>query len=172
MKKIQNNTATIKIPEFVISSQDPKRINTPLKPIEVKIDNVKKNLKEPEMGYDIVEDIKKDKVNISLFEMCNLPQQKEKLLKSPETPNEEPPNENQPEEEIGEASLGGKSKYKTPAFILTFDIFNYNVHNYLVDSGASINVMPLSVCKQINGQPEPTTCQVLQLDRTLVKVIG
>ena len=45
MKKIQKNTATVKIPEFAISSQDPKKINTPLKPIEVKIDNVKKNLK-------------------------------------------------------------------------------------------------------------------------------
>ena len=54
----------------------------PLKPIEDKIDNVKKNLKEPEMGYDIVEDIKKDKENISLFEMCNVPQQKEKNFKS------------------------------------------------------------------------------------------
>ena len=32
--------------------------------------------------------------------------------------------------------------------------------------------MPLSVCKQINGQPNPTTCQVIQLDRTAVKVIG
>ena len=32
--------------------------------------------------------------------------------------------------------------------------------------------MPLSVCKQINGQPKPTTGQVLQLERTTVKVIG
>ena len=39
----------------------------PIKPIEYKVDNVKKNLKAPEMGYDIVEDIKKDKANISLF---------------------------------------------------------------------------------------------------------
>ena len=73
MKKIKNNTSTIKIPKFFISSQDPKKINTPLNPTESKIDNVKKNLKEHEMGYDIVEDIKKAKVNISLFEMCNLP---------------------------------------------------------------------------------------------------
>ena len=65
MKKIQENIATVKLPEFSISSQDPKKINTPLKPVEVKIDNVKKNLKEPEMGYDIVEDIKKAKANIS-----------------------------------------------------------------------------------------------------------
>ena len=32
--------------------------------------------------------------------------------------------------------------------------------------------MPLSVCKQINGQPKPTTGQVLQLDKIAVKVIG
>ena len=46
------------------------------------------------------------------------------------------------------------------------------MHNYLVDSGASINVMPLSVCNRINGQPKPSTWQVIQLDRTTVKVIG
>ena len=55
----------------------------PAKPIEDKVDNVKKNLKTPEMGYDIVEDIKKKaKENMSLFEMCNVPQQKENLLKA------------------------------------------------------------------------------------------
>ena len=172
MKKIQKNIATVKIPEFTISSQNPEKINMPLKPIEDKIDNVKKNLKEPEMGYDIVEDIKKTKENISLFEMCNVPQQKEKLLKALGVPEEELPTDNQPEEEIGEASVGDKSKYKTPAFLLTFEIFNYNVHNYLVDSGASVNVMPLLVCKKINGQPKPSTWQVVQLDRTAVKVIG
>ena len=74
MKKIQKSTTTVKIPEFTISSQNSKKINTPLKPIEDKIDNVKKNLKELDMGYDIVEYIKKAKENISLFEMCNVPQ--------------------------------------------------------------------------------------------------
>ena len=136
MKKIKNNTSTVKIPEFVISSQDPKKFNTPVKPTESKIENVKKNLKGHEMGYDSVEYINKAKANISLFEMCNLTQQKENLLKSLETPEEDPPSENQLEEEIGEASLGGKSKYKTPTFLLNFDIFNYNVHNSLVDLGA------------------------------------
>ena len=38
-----------------------------VKPIEDKVDNVKENLKAPEMGYDIVEDIKRAKANISLF---------------------------------------------------------------------------------------------------------
>ena len=68
------------------------------------------------MGYDIVEDIKKDKVDISLFEMCNLPQQKENLLKELEIPKEEPPSYNQPEEEIGEASLGGSLHIKLQHF--------------------------------------------------------
>ena len=124
------------------------------------------------MGYNIVEDIKKTKANISLFEMCNLPQQKEKLLKALETPITKPQNDNQSEEEIGEASIGGKSKYRTPTFLLTFEIFNFNVHNCLVDYGASVNVMPLSICKQINGQPKLTAGQIFQLDRTTVKVVG
>ena len=151
MKKIQKNTTTVKIPEFTISSRHPKKIKIPVKPVEDKIDNVKRNLKEHEMGYDIVEDIKKAKENISLFEMCNVPHQKEKLLKALEVPEEEFPTNNQPEEEVGEASVGGKSKFKTPPFLLTFEIFNYNVHNFLVDSGVSINVMPFLVCKRING---------------------
>ena len=82
--------------------------------------------------------------------------------------------DNQPkeEEEIGETSVGGKSKSKNPLFLLTFEIFNHNVHNCLVDSGASVNVMPISVYKRINGQPKPSTWRVVQLDRTDVKVIG
>ena len=54
----------------------------PTKPIEKKINNIKTNLTEHKMEYDIVEHIKKVKENISLFEMCNVPQQKEKLLKA------------------------------------------------------------------------------------------
>ena len=46
----------------------------PTKPIEEKINNVKTNLTEHKMEYDIVEDIKKVKENISLFEMCNVSQ--------------------------------------------------------------------------------------------------
>ena len=48
----------------------------PVNPIEENTDDVKKNLKEHKMEYDIVEDIKRTKENISLFGMCNVPQQK------------------------------------------------------------------------------------------------
>ena len=116
------------------------------------------------MDYDIVEDIKKVKANISLFEMCKMPQQKEILLKALEASDARLPTENrrkEEEEEIGETSIGGKSKNKHPPFLLTFEIFNHNVHNCLVDSGASVNVMPISVCKRINGQPKPSTWRVV-----------
>ena len=141
MKKIKNNAPVVNIAKFVISGQSPKKVNVPIKPTENKAENFKKNLTEHEMGYDVVEDIKKAKANISLFEMCNLPQKKEKILKALEIPMKEPQNDNQHEEEIGETTLGGNSKYRTPAFLLTFETFNYNVHNCFVNSGAPVNVM-------------------------------
>ena len=52
------------------------------KVVESNTDNNKKGPIEYNMGYDIVEDIKKTKANISLFELCNLPQQKKKLLEA------------------------------------------------------------------------------------------
>ena len=73
MKKIKNNAYTVNIPDFFITSKNPKAISTSVKSAEKKFENIKKNSNEHEMGYDIVEDIKKSKENISLFEMCNLP---------------------------------------------------------------------------------------------------
>ena len=65
-----------------------------------------------------------------------------------------------------------EEKAKTPPFILTLEMLDHNVHNCLVDSGSSINVMPLEVCKNINGQPESIAWEVTQLDSTGVKVVG
>ena len=50
--------------------------------MENKTERNKKGLVEYDMWYDIVEDIKKTKENISLFELCNLPQQRKKLLEA------------------------------------------------------------------------------------------
>ena len=99
-----------------------------VKSTENKVENVKKNSTEHEMGYDIIEDIKKSKEKISLFETCNLPQQKEKLLKALETPIMKTQNDNHSKEEIGEASIGGKSKYRTPTFLL---ILKFSISTYI-----------------------------------------
>ena len=123
------------------------------KPNEEKMNAEKPHPIKPQMDYDIIEYIKKVKENVSLFEMCKVPQQKERLLKALEALDERLPADNRPkeEEEVRETSIGGKFKSKHPPFLLTFEIFNHNVHNCLVDSGASVNVMPISVCKRING---------------------
>ena len=72
-------------------------------------------------------------------------------IKIPEEPEEELPTENQPMEEVVEAIGEEKTRFKTPPFLLTLEILNHKVHNCLVDSGSSGNVMPLAVCKKING---------------------
>jgi hypothetical protein len=42
----------------------------------------------------------------------------------------------------------------------------------LVDSGASSNVFPLSICKKLNADPLKSDKHVIQLDRTQVKFMG
>ena len=51
--------------------------------------------------------------------------------------------------------IGKNSKSTTPPFILMFEIFNQNVHNCMIDSGASSNVMPYSVCKKLKAKSTP-----------------
>jgi hypothetical protein len=64
------------------------------------------------------------------------------------------------------------TRKNVPPFLLTFKIFNRNVHNCMVDSRASSNVMPWSVCQKINVKVEPSSLKIIHLDRTDVKVIG
>ena len=68
--------------------------------------------------------------------------------------------------------IGKNSKSTTPPFLLTFEIFNQNVHNCMVDSGASSNAMPYSICKKLNAKPTPCEIQISQLDRSKVKIVG
>lgn len=48
-----------------------------------------------------------------------------------------------------------------PLFFLTFEIFNYNVHNCLVDSGASVSIMPLFVAKKINDKWDKVDAHII-----------
>ena len=80
--------------------------------------------------------------------------------------------EKRPNPSADGALIGRKSISQTPPFLLTFEIFNRNVNNYLIDSGASSNVMAYSVCKKINAQPKICKTRIIQLDRSHVKVMG
>ena len=118
--------------------------------------NKTESTKEYNMGYDIVKDINKTKANISLFELCNIPQQRKKILEAFDRQPRSTAEAIESDTEINEASIGGKSKSRNLPFLLTYEIFNDNVHNCLVDSEASSNVIPLSIFKKINGQPIPS----------------
>jgi hypothetical protein len=64
------------------------------------------------------------------------------------------------------------TRKNVPPFLLALEIFNRNVHNCMVDSGVSSNVMPWSIFQKINVEVEPSTLKIIQLDRTNVKFIG
>lgn len=59
-----------------------------------------------------------------------------------------------------------------PPFLLAFEVFNYNVQNFLVDLGATTNLMSLSIAKNINAQWSNKSTQIIQLDWTSVLSIG
>ena len=59
----------------------------------------------------------------------------------------------QPDPKVDGVLIGRKSRYQTLPLLLTFDIFNQNVHNFLVDYRASSNAMPYLVCKKLNAKP-------------------
>ena len=46
------------------------------------------------------------------------------------------------------------------------------MHNFLLNSGASSNVMPYSVCKKLNTEPLMSKTKIIQLYRSHVKVFG
>ena len=70
------------------------------------------------------------------------------------------------------ALIGGRSRSYTPPFLLTYEVFNKNLHNCLVDSGASSNILPKSICAKLNVQPQKAVVRIVQLDKSQVEVIS
>ena len=114
--------------------------------------------------------------------MCIIPQQKGFLLQALKS-IENPMTSIDQGRNLTPTNLGNKPIVNTcfedkkgkpfvPPFLLTFEVFNKNLHNCLVDSGSSSNVMPLSICKKLNAVPLKRNKHVIQLDKTQVKVMG
>ena len=73
-KKFQDESLADQIPEFTITSQDLKQNRMPPKPNDENTSADKSQSTRQLIKYDIVEDLKKIKENIPLFEMCKIPQ--------------------------------------------------------------------------------------------------
>jgi len=130
-------------------------------------DRTTNKLETGALEYSVIEYMKKTKANISMYDICTLLQQCDLLLESfnvgnsqnkciPTTKNNSKTSETKAihtvkiKSAINAASIGAYSKFHNPPFLLTYEIFNFNVHNYLVDSSASSNIMPYSLCQRIN----------------------
>jgi len=135
------------------------------------------------MDYNIVDDMKKTKANITMFELSKLKHQQKLLLKelndvpSSPVPSAKAANDSsQPPSGMVEATdavlIGDRSNSHTPPFLLTYEIYNRNIHNCFIDSGASSNIMPASVCFKLNIEPQKSAIHIVHLDRTKVQVLG
>lgn len=72
-----------------------------------------------------------------------------------------------------DASIGlFQGRLETPPFLLTIRMFGKNLHNYLLDSRASTNVMPFTVCQALGITPTPSNSKVTQLDKNEINLVG
>lgn len=128
------------------------------------------------IDYNIIEYLKIDHANIFIFKLTNIVGQREQHVQAFSQPSSS--DKASTYQKVSGKSLGtieyvvndvtlDASNLCPPVFV-KFEIFNYNVHNCLVDSGASVNVMPLSVAKIINAKWARTDAKIIQLDGSLV----
>lgn len=52
-----------------------------------------------------------------------------------------------------------------------FEAFNINANNCVVESRESSNAIPYSLCKKLNAKPYKCFTQIVQLDKSNVKVL-
>ena len=65
-----------------------------------------------------------------------------------------------------------QGKDEPAPFLLSVRMFEKLLHNCLIDSGASSNVMPLNICRRLGVTPLGSNRRVTQLDKTEVPVVG
>jgi len=68
---------------------------------------------------------------------------------------------NQNPQDVSAAMIGRKSKSMTPPFLVAFEIIHMNVHNFLVDFGASSTVMAYAVAKRLHVIPEKIGTRIM-----------
>jgi len=138
------------------------------------------------MDYNIIKDMKKTKANLSLVEIRKLKHQQKILLKElnvvPSSPlpsavlsKETKGTRKLPSDRVEATDavlIGDISNSHTPSFLLTYEIYNRNLHNFLIYSGASSNIMLASVCSKLNIEPQKSAVHIVQLDRNTVQVLG
>lgn len=119
------------------------------------------------MDYNIMEDMKKARANISLHEISKLKYHQKLLLKElnavPSSSfltsvlSKVAKRSGKPPSDKVDATdailIGERSNSHTPPFLLSYEIYNRNLHNCLIDSRVSSNIMPTPIFSKLNIEP-------------------
>ena len=206
-KKIPTTTASATKVTSTRKSSEKDRVNqnhpTTRKPT-ISMDITQNIFGDMKLNYDVVEELKKMKVNITMFELFKITQLRDQLQESLQhiqgaqdvaigikkatlkgkngkvnkssvenTSSVKNKDKTTIDQKKGDPRvyrdlIYKKSRSHTSLFLLTFEIFNLNVHNYIVDSGASSNVIPYLVCKKLNAEPHMSNTNIIQLNMSRV----
>ena len=104
----------------------------------------------PKVEYNLIDDLKRAKANISLFELLKISSVREGLPKNMVL-NRSIEAQNHNLEVCTNLDSQKYATKKVPPFLLTFNIFNRNVLKCMTNLGAYSNVIPVSVCKNLNA---------------------
>jgi hypothetical protein len=101
-----------------------------------------------QMTYNVVEDLSKLRITLPFTEVVKIPQQRENILRLLDDPSEK--------EEVVVTSLKqsqnqstAKLRGKIPPFYISIENHDVALHNCLVDTGATNNIMPLVVMEAL-----------------------
>ena len=117
----------------------------------------------------MVEELKRTKANMSMFDMLqNCPQQWEALMKTLDHTKGSHNTNTAPRKIVSQQvntteamPTMFKDKVEVPPFFLSIRIYRKNLHNCLIDLGASCNIMPLSIAQRLGVSPQPSNWVVI-----------
>jgi hypothetical protein len=100
------------------------------------------------MSYNIIGDISKLRITFPFMEVVKIPQQRENLLMildDSDTRMEVAVINSRQQQSYASA----KSREKVPPFYITIENHEVMLHNFLIDSGATNNIIPLSIMQAL-----------------------
>jgi hypothetical protein len=100
------------------------------------------------MNYNLVDELAKLKITLPFMEVVKIPQQRENILKILDDTNsriEAVVMNTRQQHNISSV----RSRGKVPPFYISIENHDFTLHNCLVDSGATNNIMPLSVMEAL-----------------------
>jgi hypothetical protein len=102
----------------------------------------------PQMKYNVVDDLSKLRITLSFTEVVKIPQQRENILKLLDEPAERiEAVEASPKQSQSTSTI--KLRGKVPPFYISIENHDVALHNCLVDTGMTNNIMPLAVMEAL-----------------------